>query len=178
MADENETGQQPERRMVREIDPRSVPKTDETFAGAEERVSAVAEQLTRAATGEFADRAAAAGGGSAAFLPNTNGERPYVQLRLEDGRTITLRQPNVAVAFILGRILGPQDSGNLLSVGYAKAMMYISEIDGQAVPRPTNMAELQNLANIVGDRNLDLVSMEFARYWPQQTELPVVKKNI
>jgi len=158
---------------VREVDPARASRQP-NFQDAQAQSDAVADTLRKAAGGGF-ERPDSQNG--AAFIPNATGERPFVQLQLPDGRTLTLAQPEVAVGFILGRILGPQESSNPLSVGYAKALMYVAEIDGQPVRRPTNMAELQNLSNVIGDRNLDLVSMEFARYWPQMTELTVLKKN-
>lgn len=163
-------------RTVREVQAPKVP-----FKENAEVSSAVADQFRRAAAtggggglGAGGDR----GGGNAALLPNTNGERPFVQVRLPDGRTLTLAQPEVMVGFIIGRILGPQDSSNSLSVGYAKALLYVAELDGQAVKRPSSPPELQGLANAIGDQNLDLVMQVYAKYFGAPVDLEEVKKNL
>ena len=56
------------------------------------------------------------GAATSAFIPNADGERPFVQVGLTDGRTLTLMQPPVAVPFIIATILGPQQASNTLAV--------------------------------------------------------------
>ena len=94
-------GQPAARRVVKEVDPKRVPKDNQTFAQAQEASDEVAEQLRRAAGG-----AARHDGGSAVAMPGMNGDRAFVEFQLPDGRTVTLAQPEVAVPFIVARILG------------------------------------------------------------------------
>lgn len=144
------------------------------FKDAQDNSDAVAETLKAAKDGKFDRR----DDRSASMLPNTQAERPWVEVRLLDGRTVTLAQPPVAVGFIIGRILGQGESANPLSVGYAKTLMYVAAIDGQTVRRPSDMPTLQELANTLGDDALDHLMQAYGEHWPQSVRLEVLKKNL
>lgn len=176
--DQNQ-GQQPRthgvHRQARSVDPASVPAGEKIDLGAAKETH---DQLGRQLQGLVDAAAGSSGsGGSAADLVTGSG-RGFVQIKLPDGRTVTLAQPQAATAFIIARILGPQDCQNSIAVGYAKALMYVAEVDGRAVRQPTAMAEMQALANELGDYNVDLILQVFAQNWPQGVDLPVLKKNL
>jgi len=172
MAEETQhpSGPGPIKRNVKDVSHQPLPN----FQEAQQRSDATGEEMRRAAAGGMAP----GNGASASMMPNAVGERPFVEVKLPDGRTVLLEQPEVALAFIIGRILGPQDSQNAMAVGYAKTLMYVAAIDGQRFRRPSDAPSLQALANTIGDHALDLLTQEWAKRWGMPVELEVLKKNL
>lgn len=88
-----------------------------------------------------------------------------VQLNV-GGHKIELSPPEVATHFYLAKILGDQ-ALNPYANGMARAIMFVKAVDGVEIRRPETMVELQNIANKIGDLNIEAVAQVVADRWKQ-----------
>lgn len=98
----------------------------------------------------------------AAFAEGQGGEY-VVTVPLPNGGSAKMKAPNVALQLFVGQVMGAEFSPYLWNL--AKAVMYVTEVNGQHQDRPVNKVELQKLMNKLGDNGVELVMAAYRDFF-------------
>lgn len=100
-----------------------------------------------------------------------------LEAKLSNGMRIKMARPNEALIFRLGRIYGVTAKEDI-SINSAKALCYITEINGEQLKLPNNKVDLITLGNRLGDDGVDEVTLLYFQNFAPKDNLPGLKKNL
>lgn len=110
------------------------------------------------------------------MAPRAKVAKEGIRFKLSDGRTVVLREPQMAVQFLLIDILGPK-FGDPARTAYATALMYLVELDGVPVDMPKDALTFEHLANRLGTQGLEeVLAKHIEKYL--SVDLDALKKNL
>lgn len=75
------------------------------------------------------------------------------------GRVLTLAKPGVLAQFRLIEMLGPETAKNQVYVAMVLPLMYLSAVDGEAIPKPSTKRELEALIQRLDEDGITAIAM-------------------
>lgn len=100
-----------------------------------------------------------------------------VEVQLPNGRIVLFGPPATPASLRVAQMLGTQASGLLVTI--VSTLLYVREIDGQAVRPVGDLVTAQAMLNQLGDDGLDILGAVYQECWPALTRsaLPILKKK-
>lgn len=104
-------------------------------------------------------------------------EREAIEFKVPNGKLVEMSDPGRSTAFLLASMYKGKSED--LTSGLALALLYVTKIDGKAVPSIRSFDQVRELADVLGDRGSRLVAEMYHKHFNVNAEdVSVIKKNL